>query len=108
MARENRKRGATPDLNSAVLEGTRVLNLDGKDIGTISQVHANETVVVRIGPMNGGTSIPVAMSTKEMEFLRDNAGEVYAVVDWSKSRLSEAAKFEAPDQKLNQQLAEKG
>lgn len=75
----------TPDL----LEGATIYGADDHKIGKVDHVHGANTVVIDVGGFLGIGAKPVAVSLADLEFMRDEKGEVHAVTGWTKDQLKE-------------------
>lgn len=74
------------ELVPSVLEGATIYDVDDNKIGTISHMHGSE-VVVDVGGFLGIGAKPVAVSAGDLDFMRDEDGEVHAVTSWTKDEL---------------------
>ena len=63
-----------------------------KTIGSVSHVHGfgpTSLVVVDVGGFLGIGAKPVAVPLSELEFMRDEDGDVHAVTNWTKDQLKD-------------------
>lgn len=74
----------TPD----VLEGATIYGPRDEKIGSVSHLHGSQ-VVIDVGGFLGIGAKPVAVSAPELDFMRDQDGEVHAVTNWTKDQLKE-------------------
>ncbi|MBN9306146.1 MAG: photosystem reaction center subunit H [Devosia sp. 67-54] len=80
------------DLTPAVLKGATLYDAEDHKIGTVSHVHgmgeASE-IVVDVGGFLGIGAKPVAVSARDLDFMRDENGDVHAVTSWTKDQLKD-------------------
>lgn len=74
------------ELLPTTLEGAVIYGPGDEKIGSVSHVHGSQ-VVIDVGGFLGIGSKPVAISTDQLDFMRDEDGEVHAVTDWTKEEL---------------------
>jgi hypothetical protein len=74
------------DLTPAVLEGATIYDSEDHKVGTVSHVHgmgvASE-IVVDVGGFLGIGAKPVSVPTSQLQFMRDENGDVHAVTSWT-------------------------
>lgn len=78
------------ELTPSTIEGATVYGAEDSKVGTVSHMHgtgAGSRVVIDVGGFLGIGAKPVAVSAGELDFMRDEAGEVHAVTTWTKERL---------------------
>ena len=76
----------TPD----VLEGATIYGADDEKVGKVSHVHGigeASTIVVDVGGFLGIGAKPVAVPAKDLDFMRDEDGDVHAITGWTKDTL---------------------
>jgi ribosomal 30S subunit maturation factor RimM len=81
---------ASDEFTSEVLEGATIYGPGDETIGTVSHVHGLGTdtiVVVDVGGFLGIGAKPVAVKVADLDFMRDENGEVHAVTSWTKDQL---------------------
>ncbi len=81
---------STAELTPAVLEGATIYDEADNKVGTVSHLHgsgAATQIVVDVGGFLGLGAKPVALPLQHMEFMRDEAGHVHAVTNWTKDQL---------------------
>lgn len=69
-----------------VLEGASVYGPGDENIGAVSHVHgtgADTIVVIDVGGFLGIGAKPVAVRAADLDFMRDDDGEVHAVTTWT-------------------------
>lgn len=74
------------ELLPSVLEGATIYGPGDEKIGSVSHVHDSQ-VVVDVGGFLGIGAKPVAVSAAELDFMRDENGNVHAVTNWTKDQL---------------------
>lgn len=88
MNHDNHVRLAPHEMTPEVLEGATIYGPGDEKIGNISHVHANMSVV-DVGGFLGIGSKSIALPTNELEFMRDENGDVHAVTTWTKDQIEE-------------------
>jgi hypothetical protein len=76
----------TPD----ILDGATIYGPGDETIGSVSHVHGSgptSQVVVDVGGFLGIGAKPVAIPLTQLEFMRDDDGDVHAVTTWTKDEL---------------------
>ena len=86
MDHSNHVRLTGDELTPAVLEGATIYDVDDNKIGTVSHMHGSE-IVIDVGGFLGIGAKPVAVSASDLDFMRDEDGDVHAVTDWTKDQL---------------------
>jgi hypothetical protein len=90
MDHSTHARIAASDLTPAMIEGAAIYDGQDNKVGTVSHVHgagAASTVVLDVGGFLGIGSKPVAVPVSELNFMRDESGDVHAVTGWTRDRL---------------------
>jgi ribosomal 30S subunit maturation factor RimM len=80
------------DLNPATLEGATIYGADDHKVGKVSHLHgvgSASQVVVDVGGFLGLGAKPVAVPLSQLEFMRDEHGDVHAVTAWTKDQLEQ-------------------
>jgi len=80
------------EFSADVLEGASIYDADDNDIGSVNHVHgtgAAARVVIDVGGFLGIGAKPVAVAASDLDFMRDEDGEVHAVTRWTKEQLEE-------------------
>ncbi|WP_457579326.1 PRC-barrel domain-containing protein [Ensifer adhaerens] len=83
---------AATELTPAILEGATVYGADDDKVGTVDHVHGvgtASTVVIDVGGFLGIGAKPVAVPLADLDFMRDEDGDVDAVTTWTKDQLKE-------------------
>lgn len=86
MDHGNHVRLRTDEFVPSVLEGATIYDADDNKIGTVSHMHGSE-IVIDVGGFLGIGAKPVAVSASDLDFMRDEDGEVHAVTNWTKDQL---------------------
>ena len=92
MDHTNHIRLAPTELTPEVLEGATIYGADDHKVGTVSHVHgmgSTSRIVVDVGGFLGLGAKPVAVPVSDLEFMRDDDGDVHAVTSWTKDSLKE-------------------
>lgn len=80
------------ELNEANLIGAVVYGANDEKIGTVSHVHGMgpaTQVIVDVGGFLGIGAKPVSLSTNQLNFMRDEDGDVHATTSWTKEKVQE-------------------
>ena len=78
------------ELIPSVLEGATIYGPDDEKIGTVSHIHgagASSLIIVDVGGFLGIGAKPVGVLVTDLEFMRDEDGDVHAVTTWTKDEL---------------------
>ncbi|MDM9627761.1 PRC-barrel domain-containing protein [Rhizobium sp. S152] len=90
MDHTNHVRLTASELTPAVLEGATIYGADDHKVGTIDHIHgagAGGSAVIDVGGFLGIGAKPVAVPITDLEFMRDEDGDVHAVTSWTKDEL---------------------
>ena len=74
------------ELNEENLVDAVVYGAEDQKIGTVSHVHGMGSaaqVIVDVGGFLGIGAKPVALSTSQLKFMRDEDGDVHAATSWT-------------------------
>lgn len=85
------------ELTPEALEGATIYGQDDEDIGTVSHVHGignTAHVVVDVGGFLGIGAKPVALPINELEFMRDEDGNIHATTSWTEDELKDMPEHE--------------
>jgi hypothetical protein len=80
------------ELTEEVLEDAVIYGPDDENIGSVSHVHGagpGAQVIVDIGGFLGIGAKPVSVPASQLDFMRDEDGDVHAVTTWTKDQLEE-------------------
>jgi hypothetical protein len=88
----NHTRLSTPELNQDILDGATIYGPGDEKIGSISHVHGSgqtAAVIIDVGGFLGIGAKPVSVPATQLEFMRDENGDVHAVTNWTKDQLKD-------------------
>ncbi len=88
MDHTNHVRLDTAELTPALLEGATIYGADDHKVGKLDHVHGS-TAIIDVGGFLGIGAKPVAVPLIDLEFMRDEDGDVHAVTSWTKDQLKE-------------------
>lgn len=81
----------SPDeITSSVLEGATIYGADAHKVGHVSHLHGagpGSQVIIDVGGFLGIGAKPIAVPASDLDFMRDEQGEVHAVTSWTKDEL---------------------
>lgn len=92
MDHTNHVRLTTTELTPAVLEGATVYGADDHKVGKVDHVHgvgAGSQAIIDVGGFLGIGAKPVAVPLTDLDFMRDEDGDVHAVTTWTKDQLKD-------------------
>lgn len=92
MDHTNHVRLTPTELTSANLEGATIYGADDHKVGKLDHVHdigAGGQAIIDVGGFLGIGAKPVAVPLSDLEFMRDEDGDVHAVTTWTKDQLKE-------------------
>lgn len=78
------------ELTPTIIEGATIYGADDHKVGSVSHVHgtgADSQVVIDVGGFLGIGAKPVAVNARDLDFMRDEDGDVHAVTTWTKDQL---------------------
>lgn len=78
------------ELTPSTLEGATIYGPEDEKIGSVAHVHgtgAAAQVVIDVGGFLGIGAKSIAVPTSDLEFMRDESGDVHAVTMWTKDQL---------------------
>lgn len=90
MDHANHPRLTPEELTPDVLQGATIYGVDDEKVGSVSHVHGTGSatqVVVDVGGFLGIGAKPVAVPVGDLDFMRDEDGDVHAVTVWTKDQL---------------------
>jgi hypothetical protein len=82
----------TDELTPAVLEGATVYGADDDKVGSVDHMHGSGSranVVIDVGGFLGIGAKPVSVPISDLDFMRDEDGDVHAVTSWTKDQLKD-------------------
>jgi len=92
MDHSQHTRLTTTELVPATLEGATIYGADDHKVGKVSHVHgvgSASQIVVDVGGFLGLGAKPVAVPLSQLEFMRDEHGDIHAVTAWTKDQLEQ-------------------
>jgi hypothetical protein len=82
---------STAELTPAILEGATIYGADDHKVGKLDHIHgaagAGGMAVIDVGGFLGIGAKPVGVPLVDLEFMRDDDGDVHAVTTWTKDQL---------------------
>jgi len=90
---------ANTELTADTLDGATIYGPGDEKIGSVSHVHgagATSQVIVDVGGFLGIGAKPVGLSISDLDFMRDEDGDVHAVTKWTKDQLKELPEHTDP------------
>lgn len=88
MDHSKHTRLATTEFTPEILEGATIYGPGDEKVGSVSHLHGSQ-VVIDVGGFLGIGAKAVSVAISELEFMRDEDGDVHAVTNWTKDRLKE-------------------
>lgn len=92
MDHTHHERLSSAELIPSTLEGATIYGANDEKVGTVDHLHGSgmeTTAVVDVGGFLGIGAKPVALPLHELEFMRDESGEVHATTSWTKDELKQ-------------------
>jgi hypothetical protein len=99
MDHSKHTRLTSAELTGDVLEGATIYGPGDEKIGSVAHVDgsgAASRVVIDVGGFLGIGAKPVAVPASDLEFMRDEDGDVHAVTIWTKDQLKEMPEHTDP------------
>jgi hypothetical protein len=87
MDHSNHVRLAAAELIPQILEGATIYGAGDHKVGTIDHVHGTHTAIIDVGGFLGIGAKPVSVPLSDLDFMRDEHGDVHATTDWTKDQL---------------------
>ena len=90
MDHTNHVRLSATELTPTLLEGATIYGADDHKVGHVSHVHgagAASEIIIDVGGFLGLGAKPVAVPVADLQFMRDEDGDVHAVTSWTKDQL---------------------
>lgn len=78
------------ELTQTVIEGATIYGADDQKVGSVSHMHGtgpDSQVIIDVGGFLGIGAKPVAVNVRDLDFMRDEDGDVHAVTAWTKDQL---------------------
>ncbi|KQU74438.1 photosystem reaction center subunit H [Aminobacter sp. DSM 101952] len=92
MNHKNHVRLTEAELTPDLLAEATIYGPDDEDIGSVSHVHGSGSmaqVIIDVGGFLGIGAKPVAVPLSQLDFMRNEDGEVHAVTSWTKDQLKD-------------------
>ncbi|KAF1042566.1 hypothetical protein [Xylophilus sp.] len=92
MDHTNHVRLSTTELTPAILEGATIYGTDDEKVGKLDHLHGmgpTAKAIIDVGGFLGIGAKPVAVNVSDLEWMRDEDGDVHAVTTWTKNQLKE-------------------
>lgn len=92
MDHSNHVRLTEAELTADILTDATIYRPDDEDIGSVSHVHGSGNtaqIIIDVGGFLGIGAKPVAVPCGQLDFMRDEDGEVHAVTTWTKDQLKD-------------------
>lgn len=80
------------ELTESALDDATIYGPNDEKIGSVAHVHgsgATAKVVIDVGGFLGIGAKRVAVSATDLDFMRDESGDVHAVTTWTKDQMKE-------------------
>jgi hypothetical protein len=90
MDHSQHTRLAASELTPSILEGASIYDAEDHKVGTVSHIHGSgpaSQIVVDVGGFLGIGAKPVAVAASDLDFMRDEHGDVHATTNWTKASL---------------------
>jgi len=81
---------ASSELTADILKSATIYGADDSKVGVVSHMHGvgpESSVVIDVGGFLGIGAKPVAVPARDLDFMRDEEGDVHAVTTWTKDQL---------------------
>lgn len=75
------------ELTADNLQGATVYGGDDHKVGSVDHIHGSNLVVIDVGGFLGIGTKPVGVPFSDLDWMRDENGEVHAVTGWTKDQL---------------------
>ncbi|TNM65689.1 PRC-barrel domain-containing protein [Aliirhizobium smilacinae] len=92
MDHTNHVRLDTAELTPNILEGATIYGADDHKVGKVHHVHGigpASAAIIDVGGFLGIGAKPVAVPLTDLQFMRDEDGDVHAVTSWTKDQLKQ-------------------
>lgn len=80
------------ELTQDILQGATVYGADDHKVGKVGHLHGSgpaASVVIDVGGFLGIGSKPIAVPVGQLDFMRDEDGNVHATTGWTKDELED-------------------
>ncbi|MGC4077466.1 MAG: PRC-barrel domain-containing protein [Rubrivivax sp.] len=92
MDHSHHTRLTNAELTPSILEGATIYGADDHKVGKVDHVHGAgvaSTAVIDVGGFLGIGAKPVAVPISDLDFMRDENGDIHAVTSWTKDALKQ-------------------
>lgn len=92
MDHSNHIRLTDNELTPSILKGATVYGADDHKVGRVDHVHGagpNSQAIIDVGGFLGIGAKPVAVALTDLDFMRDDDGDIHAVTSWTKDQLKD-------------------
>lgn len=92
MDHTNHVRLSPTELTPSILEGATIYGYADEKVGKVDHIEGaglESTAVVDVGGFLGIGAKPVALPLRELDFMRDEDGDIHATTSWTKDELKE-------------------
>lgn len=92
MDHSNHVRLSSAELTEDVLKDATIYGADDHKVGEVSHLHGagpTAQAIIDVGGFLGMGAKPVAVPIDQLEFMRDEDGDVHAVTTWTKDQLKD-------------------
>lgn len=99
MDHSKHTRLATTELTPDVLAGATIYGPGDEEIGSVSRIHGSgptSQALIDVGGFLGIGAKLVAVPLTQLEFMRDEHGDVHAVTTWTKDQLKDMPEHTDP------------
>ena len=100
MDHTNHVRLTEAELIPDIIEGATVYGPDDDNLGSVSHVHGTGSaseIIIDVGGFLGIGTKPVALRASQLDFMRDEDGEVHAVTTFTEDQLKEMPEHQEPE-----------
>lgn len=88
MDHSNHVRLSAAELTPSILQGATIYGADDHKVGKLDHLHGADAIV-DVGGFLGIGAKAVSVPLADLEFMRDENGEVHAVTSWTKDQLKD-------------------
>ncbi|KQS64134.1 photosystem reaction center subunit H [Rhizobium sp. Leaf371] len=92
MDHTNHVRLSPTELTPAILEGATIYGADDHKVGKLDHIHGSGMggkAIIDVGGFLGIGAKPVGVPLSDLQFMRDEDGDVHAVTSWTKDQLKD-------------------
>lgn len=92
MDHSNHIRISANELTPGMIEGATVYGADDHKVGKVEHVHGAGTdgsAIIDVGGFLGIGAKPVSVPLSDLQFTRDENGDIHAMIGWTKDQLKD-------------------